>query len=80
MRRSHYGERIAVLEAKVPELIAKVEDIHRDVKLLLAAHNRQQGALKTVKIAYGLVAAGATLLVKWAVDNWHSLTALGRQP
>ena len=80
MTRARLGERIASLEATLPPLVAKVDEIHRDVKTLLAAHNRQRGAVHTAKVVYGSLIAGLTLLAKWAVDNWHSLMDLGRHP
>jgi hypothetical protein len=48
-------------------LTAKVDEIRRDVKALLAAHNCQQRALTAVKLAYGIFAAGLALAAKWAV-------------
>jgi hypothetical protein len=80
MRRARFGERIAFLEATLPPLAAKVDEIHRDVKTLLAAYNRQRGAIHATKALYGGLIAGLTLLAKWTVDNWHSLMDLGRHP
>ena len=40
------GERLASLEATVPGLVSVVNEIHGDVKTLLAAHNQQRGVKK----------------------------------
>lgn len=58
------ADRLATLEAVVTGdtgLVKKVDEIHADVKTLLAAHNRQSGALRLGKALWAalLVLAGA---------------------
>ena len=54
-------ERLATLEANYPELKADVTEIKADVKTLLAAHNRQSGAIRLGSLLWSALigAAGA---------------------
>ena len=59
------AERISSLEAIINSkggLVEKVDEIHSDVKTLLAAHNRQSGAAKLAAVIWGgLLALGGAI-------------------
>lgn len=65
------GERLARVETRLDTLQPKVDEIHADVKTLLAAHNRQRGFITVAKLAWGAIIAGATLASDWAFTHWH---------
>lgn len=66
-------ERLATLEAVVTGdtgLVKKVDEIHADVKTLLAAHNRQQGFVMLGRLLWGGACAGLALAGEWLVQHW----------
>lgn len=46
------NERLAMLEARLDALVPAIHEIHSDVKILLAAHNSQQGAMKLMALLW----------------------------
>lgn len=60
-------ERLATVEARLNALVPTVQEIHGDVKTLLAAHNRQQGMAKLLTLVW----AGVLSLCGFAVGRGH---------
>lgn len=53
-------ERLASVEARLDALVPAVNEIRSDVKALLAAHNRERGAVKVLALIWaGLLTLGA---------------------
>lgn len=53
-------ERLASVEARLDALVPAVNEIRSDVKTLLAAHNRERGAVKVLALIWaGLLTLGA---------------------
>lgn len=56
---NHY-ERLASVEARLDALAPVIDEIRGDVKALLAAHNRERGAVKVLALIWaGLLTLGA---------------------
>lgn len=72
MNRSD-GQRLVVLETKIASLEPKMNEIHADVKTLLAAYNRQRGFAHFAKLLWGTVCAGAAIIADRIIENWHVL-------
>lgn len=54
------NERLASVEARLDALVPAVNEIRGDVKALLAAHNRERGAVKVLALIWaGLLTLGA---------------------
>jgi hypothetical protein len=69
---STHGERIAALEATIPSLTAKVDEIHKDVKALLAAHNQQKGRASLLALIWtGLATLAGAIGERW-ISGHHS--------
>ena len=59
---STQNERLASVEARLDALVPTVNEIRGDVKTLLAAHNRQKGAVKLLALAWaGLLSLGGII-------------------
>lgn len=57
---SNQYERLASVEARLDALAPVIEEIRGDVKTLLAAHNRERGAVKVLALIWaGLLTLGA---------------------
>ena len=57
---STQNERLASVEARLDALAPVVNEIRGDVKALLAAHNRERGAVKVLALIWaGLLTLGA---------------------
>lgn len=54
------NERLASVEARLDALAPVIDEIRADVKALLAAHNRERGAVKVLALIWvGLLTLGA---------------------
>lgn len=54
------NERLASVEARLDALAPVIDEIRGDVKALLAAHNRERGAVKVLALLWaGLLTLGA---------------------
>lgn len=54
------NERLASVEARLDALAPVIDEIRGDVKALLAAHNRERGAVKVLALIWaGLLTLGA---------------------
>jgi hypothetical protein len=59
MARTEYAERLAAVETEIRGLRSDVAEIHGDMKSLLAAHNRQNGAARLLALLWaGLLSLG----------------------
>lgn len=59
---ANQNERLASVEARLDALVPMVNEIRGDVKALLAAHNRERGAVKVLALIWaGLLTLGATV-------------------
>ena len=57
---SSQSERLASVEARLDALAPVIDEIRGDVKALLAAHNRERGAVKVLALIWaGLLTLGA---------------------
>ena len=72
MPKPNHGERLAAVEIELKGLRADVGEMKRDVKSLLAAHERQKGAARLAAVIWaGLLAACGVAAGAWFEGRRH---------
>jgi len=62
MRKTTYAERLTAVETELKGLRADVGEMKEDVKTLLAAYNRQKGAVRLLALLWaGLLSLGGLI-------------------